>query len=243
MYTLYYSPGSASMVVHLVLLELGVPYSLEKVDFDKGAQRSAEYLRLNPRGQVPTLVIDGEPHIESAALLMLLAERHPEARLAPAPGSPLRADWYQWIAFCTNSFGSAYRLWFYPPDLGSDEHPPAVRDALRKNIEGSLGLRRCAPAIERAVHARQGFLGRGPARHHVHALVAEHAAPGARVAGAAATRRPRAGTAELAPHVRTRRIDGVGCLTGSGRGAHGCARAAERAQMRMARQAPDRHRR
>jgi glutathione S-transferase len=136
-YTLYYSPGTASMVVHLALLELGVPYKLEKVDFDKGAQRSADYLRLNPRGQVPTLIIDGRPYFESAALLMILAERHPEARLAPEPGSPLRADWYQWIAFFTNSLGPAYRLWFYPPDLGAEEHPPAIREALRKSIEGS----------------------------------------------------------------------------------------------------------
>jgi len=86
---------------------------------------------------VPTLVIDGKPYFESAALLMILAERHPEARLAPAHGSPLRADWYQWIAFFTNSLGPAYRLWFYPPDFGAEEHPPAVQDALRRSIEGA----------------------------------------------------------------------------------------------------------
>jgi glutathione S-transferase len=125
------------MVVHLTLLELGVPYRLEKVDFEKDAQHGAEYLRLNPRGQVPTLIIDGKPYFESAALLMILAERHPEARLAPPPGSPLRADWYQWIAFFTNSLGPAYRQWFYPPDLGADEHSPVVREALRSKIEGS----------------------------------------------------------------------------------------------------------
>jgi glutathione S-transferase len=139
-YTLYYSPGTASMVVHLALLEIGVPHRLEKVDFDKDAQREAGYLRLNPRGQVPTLVIDGKPYFESAALLMILTERHPEARLAPAAGSALRADWYQWIAFFTNSFGPTYRYWFYPPDLGSEEHPPAVRDALRGKIEDSWTL-------------------------------------------------------------------------------------------------------
>jgi glutathione S-transferase len=136
-YKLYYHPGTASMVVHLALLELGVPYRLEKVDFEKGAQHSPEYLRLNPRGQVPTLVIDGKPYFESAALLMILAERHPEARLAPLPGSPLRADWYQWTAFFTNSLGPAYRQWFYPLALGAEEHPPAVRDALCSSIEGS----------------------------------------------------------------------------------------------------------
>jgi len=139
-YTLYYSPGTASMVVHLALLEIGAPHRLEKVDFANDQQRSPEYLRLNPRGQVPTLVIDGKPYFESAALLMILAERHPEAKLAPPPGSPPRADWYQWIAFLTNSFGSLYRFWFYPPDLGSPEHPPFVREALREKIENAWSL-------------------------------------------------------------------------------------------------------
>jgi len=139
-YTLYYSPGSASMVVHLALLEIGAPFRLEKLDFERDEQHGADYLKLNPRGQVPTLLIDGKPYFESAALLMMLAERHPEARLAPPPGSALRADWYQWIVFCSNAFGPAYRQWFYPADLGSQEHPPFVRDALRGKIEGAWSL-------------------------------------------------------------------------------------------------------
>lgn len=140
MYTLYYSPGTASMVVHLALLEIGVPHRLEKIDFDRDAQHDAGYLRLNPRGQVPTLVIDGKPYFESAALLMILAERHPEARLAPPPASSLRPDWYQWIAFFTNALAPTFRYWFYPPDLGSQEHPPAVHEALRRKIEESWSL-------------------------------------------------------------------------------------------------------
>jgi glutathione S-transferase len=135
MYTLYYSPGTASMVVHQALLEIGVPYRAERVDLSR--KDRGDYLQLNPRGQVPTLVIDGKAHAESAALLMILAERHPEARLAPPVGSPLRPDWYQWIAFFTNSLGATYRFWFYPPDLGSPEHPDAVRDALRQRIEAA----------------------------------------------------------------------------------------------------------
>lgn len=140
MYTLYYSPGSASMVVHLALLEIGVPFRLVKLDFEHDEQRGAEYLKLNPRGQVPTLVIDGKPYFECAALLLILAGRHPEARLAPPPGSALRADWYQWVVFFANALGPVYRQWFYPSDLGSPEHPPFVRDALRAKIEGAWSL-------------------------------------------------------------------------------------------------------
>jgi len=139
MYTLYYSPGTASMVVHLMLLELGAPHHLERVDLDE-TERSPEYLRLNPRGQVPTLVIDGKPYFESAALVMILADRHPDAGLAPPLGSPLRASWCQWIAFMTNALGPHYRQWFYPPELGATEHPPAVRAALRAKIEAAWAL-------------------------------------------------------------------------------------------------------
>jgi glutathione S-transferase len=140
LYTLYYSPGSASMVVHLALLEIGAPHRLERLDLDRDAQHRPEYLRLNPRGQVPTLLIDGKPYFESAALLMLLAERHPEAALAPPPGSEQRADWYQWIAFLATALGPVYRQWFYPADLGSSEHPPGVRAALQKKIEDAWAL-------------------------------------------------------------------------------------------------------
>ena len=136
MYTLYYSPGTASMVVHLALLEIGCPFRLEKVDFSKDAQHSAEYLRINHRGQVPTLLIDGKAYFESAALLMLLAERHPESGLAPTVGGPVRAEWYQWVVFFSNSLAATYRFWFYPPDLGAQEHPPATRAALQARIEG-----------------------------------------------------------------------------------------------------------
>ena len=135
MYTLYYSPGTASMVVHLALLEIGAPYTLELVDFDTDAQHSAAYLKLNPQGVVPTLVIDGKPVTESAALLMILSARHPEAHLAPAAGMTEREEWVQWIMYLSNSLASAYRLWFYPGDLGMKEHTPEIRQAIQHKIE------------------------------------------------------------------------------------------------------------
>ena len=140
MYTLYYSPGSASLAVHLALLEIGAPHRLEKLDLAAGAQHSPEYRKLNPRGQVPTLVVDGKAYFESAGLLLLLAERHPEAHLAPPLGSSQRPAYYQWMAFLTNSMGPMYRLWFMPQDLGPGELPPSVRDAIRQRIEDSWSI-------------------------------------------------------------------------------------------------------
>ena len=133
MYILYYSPSSASMVVHLMLLELGVPHRLERVDTSQ--PRTAAYLAVNPLGQVPTLLVDGRPVSETSALLMLLAERHPEAGLAPPPGSPLRAEYLQWMVLLSNQLMATFRYWFYPADLGLPEHTPEVRAALQARIE------------------------------------------------------------------------------------------------------------
>ncbi|HET8941438.1 MAG TPA: glutathione S-transferase family protein [Rudaea sp.] len=127
MYTLYYAPGSAAMLVHLMLLECAVPYTLRKLDLEAGEQRSAEYLALNPDGVVPTLVIDGQAHAESAALAMLLAERHPEAALAPTAGSAARADYLQWMFYLANTLQPAFRQWFY-----SGEHVADGADVIKK---------------------------------------------------------------------------------------------------------------
>ena len=116
MYTLYYSPGSANMLVHLALLEIGAPYQLERIDLDAGQQRSAAYLALNPNGVVPTLVIDGVPHGEAAALAMLLMERHADAKLAPAVGSVQRAAYLQNMLYLANTLQPLFRQWFYPGD-------------------------------------------------------------------------------------------------------------------------------
>lgn len=136
MYTLYYAPGSANLLVHQALLEIGAPHTLERIDLDAGQQRSAAYLALNPNGVVPTLVIDGVPHGEAAALAMLLAERHPEAALTPATGSAQRADYLQWMLYLANTLQPLFRQWFYPAD-----HLPAgadtVKAAARAGIEKS----------------------------------------------------------------------------------------------------------
>ena len=135
MYTLFYSPGSASMVIHQMLLEIGAPHELKLVDFDARAQHDPAYLKLNPQGVVPTLIIDGNPMVESAAILMMLADRHPDAHFAPAVGTPQRDAWYQWIVLLSNSLAATYRFWFYPPDLGAPEHTEANRAALQRKIE------------------------------------------------------------------------------------------------------------
>lgn len=126
------------MVVHAVLLETGALHHLQLVDFGRNEQHGAGYLKLNPTGMVPTLVLDNVPVQESAALVMLLAERHPEARLAPPAGTPGRAEWLKWTVHLSSHLGGLYRQWFYPSDLGMEDYSVGMRDALRMKIEGAL---------------------------------------------------------------------------------------------------------
>jgi glutathione S-transferase len=101
--TLYFAPDSCARVPLIALEEIGHAYTLETVAFVKGQHRSPEYLRLNPKGKVPTLVVDGEPLTENVAILTFLAERFPEAKLLPpARGSFADAQCLADLSFCAS---------------------------------------------------------------------------------------------------------------------------------------------
>ena len=95
MLQLHYYPGNASMTPHMLLEELGVPYTLQYVDRTVQAHKAADYLKLNPNGLIPVLV-DGDLVLyETAAICLHLADTHPQAALAPALGTPARAHFYK----------------------------------------------------------------------------------------------------------------------------------------------------
>ena len=133
--TLYYAPGAASFLVHWLLIELDLPHELRLVDTAANVQKSPEYLALNPNGVVPTLVLDGKPQYEAAALAMLLAERHPDAGLAPAAGDPRRADYLQWMFNLANMVQPLFRQWWYPGEPAGETQADAVRAHCAPRIE------------------------------------------------------------------------------------------------------------
>lgn len=101
--TLYFAPDSCARVSLIALEEVGHPYKLEVVAFMKGQHRSAEYLAINPKGKVPTLVVDGEVLTENVAILHWLSERFPEAQLLPeSNGSWERAQQISDLAYCAS---------------------------------------------------------------------------------------------------------------------------------------------
>lgn len=81
MMTLYYSPGACSLAAHIILEELGKPFEARAVPIREAAHLAPEYLAINPRGRVPTLVEDGMTLTESPAILFYLANLHPSAGL------------------------------------------------------------------------------------------------------------------------------------------------------------------
>ena len=83
MMLLYYAPGSCSLASHIALEEAGADYETVRMDLGAGDQRRAEYLALNPLGRVPALAIDGAVLTENAAILAFIAQRFPDAGLAP----------------------------------------------------------------------------------------------------------------------------------------------------------------
>jgi glutathione S-transferase len=109
MYTLYWNNGSASITAHMALEESGAPYTLRFVDMDKGEHKSPEYLKMNPNGKVPTLLIDNKRIMfETAAIAMYIADRHPQSGLAPAADDPARVPYMQWLLHISNSVQPYY---------------------------------------------------------------------------------------------------------------------------------------
>lgn len=135
MYQLYYFPGNANLAPHMLLEEIGVPYQLIAVDRANNAQKSTEYLKLNPTGRIPVLV-DGELTLfETAAICLHLADRHPEAGLAPTVGSPERAEFYKWLVYLTNTLQAELITYFYPRRLTDDD---ATAEQVKRHAEARV---------------------------------------------------------------------------------------------------------
>jgi glutathione S-transferase len=121
MYQLHYFPSNANAAPHMVLEELGLPYELVLVDRTRNAQRSDEYLKINPNGRIPALVDRELVLFEAAAIVLHLVDQHPDAGLAPRVGTPERARFYQWMTFLTNSLQEELMIWQYPDRLTGDD--------------------------------------------------------------------------------------------------------------------------
>ncbi len=123
---LFYYPSNASLAPHIMLEEIGAPYELVSVDRNANAHKSPEYLRLNPAGLIPVL-IDGDIVLsETAAIMLHLADRHPEAKLIPPLQSAERAQCYRWLIYLTNTLQADLIHYYYPHRIGG-EHADIIK--------------------------------------------------------------------------------------------------------------------
>jgi glutathione S-transferase len=83
MLKLYYAPGTCALASHITLAEAGADYTTERIDFKANQQNSPEYLAINPKGRVPSLVTDRGILTETPAMLAFIAQSFPKAKLAP----------------------------------------------------------------------------------------------------------------------------------------------------------------
>ncbi|GAB4377299.1 MAG: glutathione S-transferase family protein [Kiloniellaceae bacterium] len=136
MYKLYWAPNTGAFAPDVVLTLCAAPFERRRVDFDAKEHQSAAYRALNPMGQIPLLLLPGGTAItESAAILLHLVERFPEAALAPEAGSAARAAFDRWLVFlAVNVYGAILR-YYYADRYTTD---PAGADGVKQAAERDL---------------------------------------------------------------------------------------------------------
>ena len=140
---LYYSPGACSLAPHIILEELGEPFSLQLVSIPERKTQSPEFLAINPKGKVPVLEVDGEILTEASAILLHLARSKPTLALAPEGGLALARcmEWMSWLAGSVHATSIA-QIWSPHRFIEGETHYPAV------SAEGIRALAKSYDVIE-----------------------------------------------------------------------------------------------
>jgi glutathione S-transferase len=110
MFTFYWSPGSSSMAVHIMLHEVGAPFESRLTQLHLKQHLADDYLAVNPEAKVPTLAIDGRPLTEVAGILYYLARQYPETRLWPTGDIEAEAQVISWMSFIAATVHPARRI-------------------------------------------------------------------------------------------------------------------------------------
>jgi glutathione S-transferase len=130
---LYFFPGACSLSPHIALREAGFKFDLEKVDLKaKKTAGGEDYLAVNPKGYVPALRLDdGQVLTEAANIVQYIADRKPEAKLAPAAGTPQRYKLQEWLNFLATEVHKGTSPLFNP----------ATPDSWKEVVKENLGKR------------------------------------------------------------------------------------------------------
>jgi glutathione S-transferase len=138
---LYYSPGACSLSPHIALLEAGLPYDLVKVDLKaKKLENGDDYLKVNPKGQVPALALDsGELVTEGPVIVQMIADKAAGKNLAPARDSAERYKLQEWLTYINSEVHKSFGPMFSP--VLADDAKAFFKDRVMtkfKYLDGAL---------------------------------------------------------------------------------------------------------
>ncbi|TGQ74550.1 glutathione S-transferase family protein [Mesorhizobium sp. M00.F.Ca.ET.186.01.1.1] len=153
MYKLYTRPGSGGFVIEAALALANAPF--DQVDVPKTDRPDPAFLAISPLNQVPVLTLpDGSSITESAAICILLAERHPDAGLAPAADAPARADFLRWLAFMSSVLYPAILRFYYAHRYTADaDGTKAVKQAAVAEMDRGFAV------VDAALEGRDWVVG------------------------------------------------------------------------------------
>ncbi|WP_340115645.1 glutathione S-transferase family protein [Pelagibius sp. 7325] len=142
MYKLYWAPNTGAFAPDAVLTLSAAPFERQRVDYDGKEQEGEAYRRINPMGQIPVLLLpDGQAMTESAAMVLHLIERFPEANLAPVPGSAARADFDRWLVFlAVNVYGAILRFYYAARFTTDPNGADGVRQAAERDLQKQFAI-------------------------------------------------------------------------------------------------------
>ncbi len=131
---LYFSPGACSLSPHIALHEAGLKHESEKVDLRaKKTASGADYLAINPKGQVPALALDdGSVLTEGPAIVQFIADQAPKSHLAPANGTPARYQLQEWLNFIATELHKGFSPLFKPNT--PEAYKPIVMETLQQKF-------------------------------------------------------------------------------------------------------------
>lgn len=141
MLELHYFPDNASLAPHLLLAETRADYELRLVDRKSNAQKSKDYLKLNPAGRIPTLVHDDLVVFESPAICIYICEIDLASQFIPPLGHANRPLFFQWLTYLNNTLQSEFMLWRYPENHTTDAKGlEAIKAAQDPRLVGIFAL-------------------------------------------------------------------------------------------------------
>jgi len=135
---LHYAPDNASLIIRLVLTEMGLPFETVLVDRTKSAQNSTNYLALNPNGLIPVLETPQGPIFETAAILLWLSEYTDQ--MAPKAQSDQRSAFLKWLFFASNTLHADLRILFYAEKFIDPKQADTLRAGIRPRLRHHLKL-------------------------------------------------------------------------------------------------------